>query len=640
MPASVKKLEKRRYPIGAEVGAAGGVSFRVWAPRCRRVEVVLEGGPGVGDRLRLEVGEDGYFSGTLLAAAAGTSYRYELDGAQQRVPDPASRFQPDGPFGPSQVVDPARFNWSDSAWPGVRLAGQVLYEMHLGTFTREGTWQAAAAQLAELARFGVTCLEVMPIADFDGRFGWGYDGVNLYAPTRLYGEPDDFRGFVDEAHRHGIGVLLDVVYNHLGSIGNFVSEFSRDYVTDRYSNEWGEAINFDGKNSAPVREFFLTNVRYWIEEFHIDGLRLDATQAFFDTSELHIIKAISETAHLAAAGRDVILVGENEPQHTRLVRPCEGGGCGLDALWNDDTHHAAIVRLTDRNEAYYTDYLGSPQEFISIAKWGFLYQGQRYSWQRGRRGSPTFGLPGATFVNFVQNHDQIANSVYGLRVHELTSPGRLRAMTTYLLLLPGTPLLFQGQEFASSSPFFYFADCDGQRATEVAKARAEFLAQFRSYALDEMQELLSDPADPQTFERSKLDFADRQRHAPIYQLHRDLLQLRREDPVFAAQDSACLEGAVLSADAFVLRFFGSDDDDRLLVVNFGRDLHLDPAPEPLLAPVWRHEWQVLWSSEAPCYGGTGTPPLESDENWRIPGEAAVVLRPRPPTCPPSADPRI
>jgi maltooligosyltrehalose trehalohydrolase len=326
----------------------------------------------------------------------------------------------------------------------------------------------------------------------------------------------------------------------------------------------------------------------------------------------------------------VIVLGENEPQHTQLVRPCQHGGCGLDALWNDDLHHSAMVRLTGRNEAYYTDYLGSPQEFISLAKWGFLYQGQRYAWQKARRGSPTFGLPAATFVNFLQNHDQVPNSARGRRVHELTSPGRMRAMTAYLLLIPGTPLLFQGQEFASSSPFLYFADNDGQRARQVAEGRSKFLAQFPSLATDEMQSVLADPADPQTFQRSKLDFSDRQRNARTLLLHRDLLGLRRDDPAFAAQDADRLAGAVLSADAFVLRFFGPDNDDRLLIVNFGRDLHLDPAPEPLLAPVWQRAWRLIWSSESPNYGGNGTPAVESDDNWRIPGEAAVVLAPAPP----------
>jgi maltooligosyltrehalose trehalohydrolase len=629
MQASAHSAQNRRYPIGAEFAPAGGVSFRVWAPRIQRMEVVLEDGAGAGDRLALGREACGYFFGTLPSATHGTRYRFQLDGKPDRLPDPASRFQPDGPFGPSQVVDPARFQWSDAAWPGARLPGQIFYEMHIGTFTTEGTWSAATKQLPELASLGITCLEVMPIADFDGRFGWGYDGVNQFAPTRLYGEPDDFRAFVDEAHRHGLAVLLDVVYNHFGSAGNFVGEFSRDYFSDRYQNDWGEPINFDGKNSGSVREFFLTNVRYWLEEFHLDGLRLDATQALNDASEPHIIQVIGETARRAAAGRQVIVLGENEPQHTQLVRPCQHGGCGLDALWNDDLHHSAMVRLSGRNEAYYTDYLGSPQEFISLAKWGFLYQGQRYAWQKARRGSPTFGLPAATFVNFLQNHDQVPNSARGRRVHELTSPGRMRAMTAYLLLIPGTPLLFQGQEFASSSPFLYFADNDGPRAEQVVEGRSKFLAQFPSLATDEMQSVLADPADPHTFERSKLDFSDRQRNALTLLLHRDLLRLRREDPVFAAQDADRLAGAVLSADAFVLRFFGPDHSDRLLIVNFGRDLHLDPAPEPLLAPVWQREWRLIWSSESPSYGGNGTPAVESDDNWRIPGEAAVVLRPGP-----------
>lgn len=629
MQVSDKSSSNRRYPIGAEPVTGGGFSFRVWAPQRSRVVIAIEHGPGAGGRLALERDTSGYFSGVLASAASGTQYRFQLDDDPELLPDPASRYQPKGPLGPSQAVDPRHFRWTDSAWLGARLQGMVLYEMHVGTFTPEGTWRAAAEQLPHLAELGITALEVMPLADFAGSFGWGYDGVNQFAPTRLYGEPDDVRAFVDQAHRHGIAVLLDVVYNHFGGLGNFIGRFTRDYFSDKYKNEWGEPINFDGKNSGPVREFFLTNVRYWVEEFHIDGFRIDASQQLFDTSQPHIVQAIARAARDAAGDRGVVILAENEPQHSRLVRPVEQGGIGLDAVWNDDAHHTAMVRLTGRNEAYYTDYLGTPQEFVSIARWGFLYQGQRYSWQRGRRGSPTFGLPAAAFVNYLQNHDQIANSARGLRVHELTSPGRLRAMTAWLLLIPGTPLLFQGQEFASSSPFFYFADNEGPAAKEVAKSRAKFLAQFRSLATDEMQPSFADPADRKTFERSKLDFADRERHAPMLLLHRDLLRLRREDAVFAAQQAERMAGAVLSADALVLRFFGAGGDDRLLIVNFGRDLHLDPAPEPLLAPVWQHAWQILWSSESSEYGGNGTPPLESDENWRIPGEAAVVLGPRP-----------
>jgi maltooligosyltrehalose trehalohydrolase len=329
----------------------------------------------------------------------------------------------------------------------------------------------------------------------------------------------------------------------------------------------------------------------------------------------------------AARGRATLIVAENEPQHTTLVRPAEQGGYGLDALWNDDFHHSVVVALTGRNEAYYSDYLGEPQEFISAVKWGYLYQGQRYKWQKQRRGTPALDLPPARFVTFIANHDQIANSGRGLRCAARTSPGRLRAMTALLLLGPGTPMLFQGQEFAASQPFFYFADHKPELARLVCKGRAKFLAQFPSLAQPEIQACLPDPADPMTFERCKLDHAERERHREIYALHRDLLKLRREDPAFRAQRPRGVDGAVLGRSAFVLRFFVDGGADRMLLVNLGRDLHLDPAPEPLLAPPAGKRWGILWSSEETCYGGQGTPPLDTEENWRMPGEAAVALAP-------------
>lgn len=613
----------RRLSIGAEALPSGGVHFRVWAPRRRTVEVVIEGGSS----FALQPEPAGFFAGLVDAAGAGARYRFRLDGGEQLYPDPASRFQPAGPHGPSQVIDPNHFTWTDRAWRGVHLPGQVVYEMHIGTFTPAGTWAAAMRELDELARLGVTVLEVMPVADFPGRFGWGYDGVNLFAPTRLYGEPDDFRRFVDRAHALGLGVILDVVYNHFGPDGNYLKQFALDYFTDRYTTDWGEAINYDGAHSGPVREYFIANAGYWIDEFHCDGLRLDATQNIYDASDSHILAAISHRVRVAAQGRDTIIVAENEAQETRLVRSVDEGGDGLDALWNDDFHHSAMVAMTGRHEAYYTDYLGHAQEFISAVKYGYLYQGQWYEWQEQRRGSPALRLPPATFVNFIQNHDQVANSGRGERCQQLTSPGRYRAMTALLLLAPGTPMLFMGQEFAASSPFLYFADQHAELATLIGRGRARFLAQFPSLATPEAQAALDDPCDPRTFELSKLDLSERQRHAAIYEMHRDLLRLRREDAVFSAPRAGGVDGAVLGQEAFVLRYFAEADDDRLLLINFGADLQLKPTPEPLLAPPAETDWAVLWSSEDPRYGGGGTAPLETDEHWRLPGHAAVAMKP-------------
>ena len=615
-------LPPRKLPIGAEIADKyKGVHFRVWAPRSRKVAVQLLGKHP--DITALDPEPEGYFSGLIPHAKPGMLYKFQLDSGV--FPDPASRFQPEGPHGPSQIVDPASFPWTDSKWSGVPRERQVIYEMHLGTFTREGSWRAAMEQLPELANLGITVLEIMPVADFPGRFGWGYDGVNLFAPTRLYGGPDDFRAFVDHAHQLDLGVILDVVYNHIGPDGNYLEEFSGDYFTDRYQNEWGEALNFDSSNSGPVREFFIANAGYWIDEFHLDGLRLDATQQIFDASDEHILSAIARSVRDAANGRSTYVVAENEEQHSRLVRHRKEGGYGLDALWNDDFHHSALVAVTGHSEAYYSDHRGSPQEFISAVKRGYLFQGQWYSWQKKQRGSPTTGLHPASFVTFIQNHDQIANSLRGYRLHQLANPARLRAMTALLLLGPNTPMLFQGQEFAASTPFLYFADHNPELAKLVAVGRRKFLEQFSSVAQPESTPFLANPGSEETFIQCKLDFAERQRHAEYYALHRDLLKLRREDSVFRTPRPGGIDGAVLGPEAFVLRFFANDGDDRLLLINLGPDLDLAIMPEPLLAPIKGGVWKVFWSSEDPRYGGRGTPPL-GREGWRLPGHAALVLK--------------
>jgi len=325
----------------------------------------------------------------------------------------------------------------------------------------------------------------------------------------------------------------------------------------------------------------------------------------------------------------LFIVGENEPQEVRLLRSAAEGGSGLDALWNDDFHHSAHVALTGRKEAYYSDYLGSPQEFLSMVKYGFLYQGQRYQWQKKRRGTPTLDQPPTAFVVCLQNHDQVANSGRGWRCHLLTSPGRFRALTALTLLGPNTPMLFQGQEFCSSAPFLFFADHKPDLARLVVEGRRKSLSQFPSLAMPQMQKEIADPASPETFQRCKLNPEERIRNQEAVALHRDLLRLRQRDPVFRAARLRGVDGAVLATEAFVLRFFGEEHGDRLLLLNLGRDLHLDPAPEPLLAPPEGGHWEIRWSSEDPRYGGHDTPVLETPDNFCIPGQAAVVLAAAP-----------
>jgi len=604
----------------------GATHFRVWAPTPREVRLLVERVPGEPTEVCLQAEGDGYYSASVPDAGAGTRYRYRLDG--RAAADPASRFQPEGPSGPSQVVDAGGYRWRDAAWRGVTLPGQVLYEMHIGTFTREGTWRAAIEHLADVRQTGVTTVEIMPVAEFAGRFGWGYDGVFMYAPTRLYGTPDDVRAFVDEAHAVGLGVILDVVYNHVGPSGSVLRDYASAYFTDRYDNEWGDPLNFDGPDAGPVREFFASNAAYWIDEFHMDGLRLDAVQSIHDRSPEHIVAVLTGEARRAAGGRGVLIVAEHERQDVRMLRPIEDGGYGVDAAWNDDFHHSASVAVTGRREAYYTDHSGAPQEFISAAKYGYLFQGQRYAWQKQPRGTRTRGLPPAAFVNFVENHDQLANSADGSRTHRRTSPGRYRAVTAMLLLLPGTPMLFQGQEFGASSPFLYFADHDGALAAAVQEGRAQFVAQFTSLASREAQAHLPAPHDPATFERCKLRWDERDTHVTHRRLHEDLLALRRTDAAFAGQAPGGVDGAVLAPEAFLLRFGApAARDERLLLVNLGRDVVADSFAEPLVAPPEGCGWRVHWSSESPMYGGIGVPEIVGAGGWRIPGHSAVVLAP-------------
>lgn len=609
------------YPVGGQL-QEGGAAFRVWAKNHQ--EVLVRINDQQEHHLPRDAEADGFFSGFVPDVRAGDTYKFVLS-EKGVFPDPASRFQPDGPHGPSQLIDPTKFSWTDRDWPGIRLLSQVIYELHIGTFTREGTWCSAIEQLHELASLGITAVEVMPVNEYSGTFGWGYDGVDLYAPTRNYGSPDDFRSFVNAAHSHGLAVLLDVVYNHVGPDGNYLAMFSGDYFTPDHKTDWGEAINFYSTNCAPVRQFYTANAAYWIKEYHLDGLRLDATDAIYDTSKPHILADLAREARRAAAPRNIVVVAENEPQHTKLIRPEAEGGYGLDGLWNDDFHHSLIVATTGIREGYFMDYFGIPQETISCLKYGFLYQGQWYKWQKKRRGTSTLGTDPSAMITYLQNHDQIANSGRGLRLQELTTYGRYKAATAVCLLGPGTPMLFQGQEFASSSPFLFFADHEPKLAELVRKGRAEFLQQFRSLATSELK--FDDPGSRETFEKCKLDFSEREKHAEVYSLHRDLLQLRKSEPLFSRQTRQ-FDGAILGPETCVFRFFSDDfRDDLLLLVNFGPQLFLDPAPVPLLGPPEHSEWSVLWSSEDPKYGGSGTAPLDSDLNWIVPAHSTVVLKP-------------
>ena len=618
-------MPARRLPIGAEI-AERGAHVRVWAPGHRRVTLVIEPGGRTGpSEVVLDRAPDGYHAGVAPGLVAGARYRFRLgDGPALQV-DPASRYQPDGPFGPSQMIDPAAFPWTDAGWTGIAPDRHVLYELHVGTFTPEGTWSAAAAWLGYLAEVGITTIELMPVADFAGRHNWGYDGVDLFAPSRRYGTPDDMRRFVDRAHGVGLAVILDVVYNHFGPAGNPLPAWSPAYEAARPS-EWGPAFNFDGADSGPVRELVTANAAYWIDEFHLDGLRIDATQALVDRSAEHVLGAIARAARAAGRGRRIFIVGENEPQDTRLLAP----PFELDALWNDDFHHSARVAATGLIEGYLHDYRGTAQELMSAVKHGFLYQGQLYPWQHNPRGRSTRGFARHRMVHFLENHDQVANIGFGERLSALTDPATLRALTAVLLLGPELPLLFQGQEHGATERWRFFADLDPPLAAAVRDGRARFVAQFARLATPEAQAALADPTAEATFRSCVLDPRHRRLDHPLVALHRDLLRLRRDDPAFTDPRPDALDGAVLADRAFALRYCQPDPRrDRLLLVNLGPTYASQVTAEPLVAPPDGTGWQLVWSSEDPRYGGHGTPRPFDRVRLAIPAHAAIVVAPAP-----------
>jgi maltooligosyltrehalose trehalohydrolase len=603
----------------------GETYFRIWAPAAETVEVVFEHSSQC---LSLRARVNGYFEGSCTGAPPGTLYRYRVD-QRGPWPDPCSRYQPLGVHGPSMVVDPHRFAWSDERWRGATLRGQILYELHIGTFTPEGTFDAAIERLTYLHDLGITMVEVMPVAECPGRWNWGYDGVQLFAPYHVYGDYEAFKRFVDQAHAHELAVILDVVYNHLGPDGNYLPHFSPHYFSKRYKTDWGEALNFDEAQSNGAREFIIENACYWIQEFHLDGLRLDATQSIFDSSEPHVLAELVRHAREAAGARSIVITAENESQHSEHLLPPDRGGFGLDGMWNDDFHHTASVALRGSRDGYMRDYTGGAQEFISCVKYGFLYQGQRYAWQGKTRGSPLKDVPAYSCITFIDNHDQIANHFVGDRIHERTASQLYRALAMLMLLAPQTPMLFMGQEFAASTRFMFFADHKEELRERVHKGRREFMRQFRAYSDETVQAMVPDPSAEQTFNASKLNWREATEHAADLHFHRDLLHLRRTDPVISDPEGYRIDGATFFDYAFVIRWFArTTDDDRLLVVNLGREIELEVVPEPLLATPRGKRWHLRLSSENTAYGGQGVVcPVEDGGRgrWRLPAQCAVLL---------------
>jgi maltooligosyltrehalose trehalohydrolase len=498
------------------------------------------------------------FAGTFADVSAGDLYAYLLDG-EGPLPDPASRFQPQGVHGPSAVVDPRAFAWTDDEWRGVPLQQAVVYELHVGTFSETGTFTGVTERLPYLADLGVTVLELMPVADFPGARNWGYDGVSLYAPSRAYGAPDDLRRLVDAAHRCGLAVVLDVVYNHFGPDGACGPQFSPFYLSTRHHSPWGAAVNLDGEGSGQVREFFIENALHWLHEYHFDGLRLDATHGLIDDSPRHFVAELAARVRASLPHRRVLLIAEDERNLATIVRPPEDGGWGLDAVWADDFHHQAQRLAAGDCDGYYEDFTGTTADLATTIREGWFYQGQFSVHQGKRRGTDPSGVPPCRMVICLQNHDQIGNRPFGRRLSHQIEPALLRALSALLLFIPETPLLFMGQEWAASTRFLFFTDHHVDLGPLVTEGRREEFSRFDAFADPVTRARIPDPQASSTFENSRLVWNERIQapHAGILELYRALLRLRRTEP--ALQHSNRFEVTALDdASLAVLRASGRD----------------------------------------------------------------------------------
>ncbi len=566
---------RRRHdmPFGAAVEADGHVRFGLWAPAVRAVDVQIEGTGGC-ERLPMTVRDDGWFVLRTRRAQAGDRYWYRIDG-DNAVPDPASRDQADDVHGPSVVVDPSQRVWRDGVWRGRPWGEAVIYEVHVGTFTPEGTFDALRGRLDALVELGVTALELMPVADFPGARNWGYDGVLLFAPDRCYGTPDALKDLVEAAHARGLMVLMDVVYNHFGPEGNYLHAYAPQFFTSRHQTPWGDAINFDGPDSRWVREFFIHNALYWLEEFHIDGLRLDAVHAIMDDSRPDILEELAERVH-AGPGREreVHLVLENDDNAARyLTRDAGGRPRAYVAQWNDDVHHALHCLLTGETGGYYQDYADAPIRHLArcLAE-GFAYQGERSAYRHGRpRGEPSAHLPPIAFVGFLQNHDQVGNRAFGERIGALAAPEAVRAAAAVVLLAPAPPLLFMGEEWAAREPFQYFCDLEPDLAPQVTEGRREEFTGFPEFRDPDARQRIPDPLDPATFERSRLDWAAREgpEGTETLALYRELLALRGRLIAPALGGARVEEVEVLEAHGVVAGWRLGDGARLTLCANLG-----------------------------------------------------------------------
>jgi malto-oligosyltrehalose trehalohydrolase len=522
-----------QMPFGAQILEDGSIRFRLWAPAARSLELCLATDEGR-RCLTMERGAGGWFEQITRGARPGDLYTYRIDGDRE-IPDPASRFQPSGVHGPSEIIDPAAFAWGGGTWEGRAWEEVVFYELHVGAFSPEGTFPGVTEGLDYLVDLGVTAIELMPIAAFPGRRNWGYDGVLPFAPDASYGRPEDLKALVRAAHERGLMVFLDVVYNHFGPEGNYLHLYAPRFFTERHQTPWGAGINFDGEDSREVRDFFIHNALYWLDEYRLDGLRLDAVHAIADNSDPDILVELAESVREGPGRqRRVHLVLENDNNAARyLARRADGIPRWYAAQWNDDFHHVLHLITTGERDGYYVDYVEEPMRRLGrcLAE-GFAFQGEASVFRNGaHRGEPSGSLPPLAFVNLLQNHDQVGNRAFGERMTEMASPQALRAALTILLMAPSPPLIFMGQEFMTPSPFLYFCDFGDDLAGSVTEGRRREFARFERFADPHARKSIPDPNDPETFRRSKLDWStlQGQLHADCYRYHRKLLEVRRQE---------------------------------------------------------------------------------------------------------------
>jgi maltooligosyltrehalose trehalohydrolase len=600
---------------GARPAAGGGVEFRVWAPNPGRVSVRVHGANGSLERV-LARGDDGFLAAHVEGVAPGDDYVFVLDDHCER-PDPASRWQPRGVGGRSRVVDADAWSWTDAHWRGVEMADLVLYEIHVGTFTQQGTFAAAIDELPRLRRLGVTAIELMPIGECPGARNWGYDGVFAWAPQSTYGGPQGLQQLVDAAHAEGLAVFLDVVYNHVGPEGNVLHEFG-PYFTDRYRTPWGDAVNFDGEGSDFVRSYFVENALHWFADYHVDGLRLDAVHAICDFSARPFLAELADaTARLSHdLNRRLLLVAESDRNDPALVRSRDLGGIGLDGMWNDDFHHAVHAALTGERGGYYIDF-GRIADLAKSLEDRFVYDGAHSRFRHRRHGAPANDVAADRFVVAVQNHDQIGNRAAGERLSTLLSPARLRLAAAFLLLSPYVPLLFMGEEYGETAPFLFFVDhTDAELLDAVRKGRRE---EFRSFG---WQGEVPDPAAAATFERSRLARAVASSESTsIEALYADLLRLRRELPLLrpgtataraSFDDNARTIGLVLEAGGANALFaaWNLDDEEHSVAA---------------WVPGHRASHRLVATDDV-RYGGPTerSESVTTDSPWTVPAETAML----------------